>query len=104
MSGDEVDDPWPKKGSKGRQAELPEAFPTLLLDEELPVSPRDLWRLVMADAQFFRRVQHAMKSSELRLGRWQLGEGAPVAYLLLVGLGEYSYCAFDACEPAVWHC
>ena len=79
VAEDEVDDPWPRKGAKGKPADLPEAFPVVLLDEELPVSPRDLWRLVMADARFFRRVQRAMQSSDLRLGRWQLGESARTA-------------------------
>ena len=80
MAGDEIDDPWPKKGAKHRHVDLPDAFPTMLLDEELPVSPRDLWRLVMADAGFFRRVHGAMQSAELRLGRWQLGESAPLSF------------------------
>jgi hypothetical protein len=59
--------------------ELPEALTTVLLDEVLPVPPRELWRLVMADPAFFRHMQAHKRVSELRLGRWQLtGSALPL--------------------------
>ena len=74
-----MDDPWPKPGSsRGTAAapELPEALHTVLLDETLPVPPRELWRLVMADPAFFRHMQAQKRVSELRMGRWQLAGSA----------------------------
>lgn len=77
-TGDAVDDPWPKPGgSRGSAAqELPDALHTVLLDEVLPLTARELWRLVMADPAFFRHMQAQKKVSELHIGRWQLSGSA----------------------------
>lgn len=73
---DGIDDPWPKPGRHAQAQELPEALSTSLLDETLPLTPRELWRLVMADAGFFRGFSSVKTVAELRLGRWQLSGSA----------------------------
>ena len=80
-----VDDPWASSGHSGKAskhadgdtdaAELPEPLPTTLLDETLPITPRDLWRLVMGDPDFFRSVADMKKNRDLKIGRWRLSKG-----------------------------
>lgn len=75
---EDIDDPWPKQkaGSSKGGEDLPEPLSTPLLDETLPISARDLWRLVMADPEFLSSVQELNKHREPKIGRWQLTKGA----------------------------
>ncbi len=77
----DVDDPWPaaskqKPGSSRGQEDEVEHLSTVLLDETLPIGARDLWRLVMADPEFFDSIQKLNKHRATKLGRWQLTKGA----------------------------
>ncbi|BDA46845.1 probable membrane-anchored lipid-binding protein YSP2 at C-terminar half [Coccomyxa sp. Obi] len=73
----DIDDPWPaaskrKPGSSRGQEDEVEHLSTVLLDETLPVGARDLWRLVMADPEFFDSVQKLNKHRATKQGRWKL--------------------------------
>lgn len=77
-----VEDPWasagkPTKASNGSKetAELPEPLPIILLDETLPITPRELWKLVMGTPDFLKSVSESRKNRDLKIGRWRLSKG-----------------------------
>ncbi len=78
----DIDDPWGLSGKtfkapKGGQeaAELPEPLSTILLDEVLPVTPPELWLLVMGNSDFMKTISKLKKNRDLRIGRWRLSKG-----------------------------
>ena len=81
----DIDDPWPSPGKAAKSqrhakngesfAELPEPLPTVLLDERLPLTPRDVWRLLMGNADFLKSFSEKNKMWDLKVGRWHLSKG-----------------------------
>ena len=54
---------------------MPEPLPTILLEETLPISPRELWRLVMGNPDFLKSVSKLKKNRDLKVGQWRLSKG-----------------------------
>ena len=54
---------------------MPEPLPTILLEETLPVTPRELWLLVMGSSDLLKSVAKVKKNRDLKIGRWRLGKG-----------------------------
>ena len=77
-----VEDPWASAGKSSKAfhgskeiAELPEPLPIILLEETLPIMPRELWKLVMGTPDFLKSVSDSRKNRDLRIGRWRLSKG-----------------------------
>ena len=78
----EIDDPWGLSGKSYKapkreedDAEMPEPLPTILLEETLPVTPRELWLLVMGSSDLLKSVAKVKKNRDLKIGRWRLSKG-----------------------------
>lgn len=108
----DIDDPWGLSGKSFKAskkqddaAELAEPLPTILLEETLPVTPPELWLLVMGSSDLLKSVSKIKKNRELRIGRWRLSKGTDTTHELLAAVMDCATCRripqeFHTCAAA----
>ena len=71
---------------------MAEPLPTILLEETLPVTPPELWLLVMGNSDFLKSVSKIKKNRDLKIGRWRLSKGTDTAHELLASVMGCTTC------------
>lgn len=76
------------------------------MEETLPVTPRELWRLVMGNPDFMKSVSDTKKNRDLRIGRWRLSKGVMPCFLrqfsATIMRCKTCVCAEDKVVELIW--